>query len=188
MPAETSDPVPAPWSGFLDAIDARLTVPTDIHCIGGFVMTLQYGLSRATADVDVMEAAPTTALTELQRIAGRGSELEGRFRVYLQVVRVAMYPENYASRLVPMWPERFRRLRLFALEAHDLALTKLDRNSDVDRQDVQQLAAAGLINAATLRKRYEEEYRPNLASGEKKLDLTMRLWTEMCWPDRPPSP
>jgi hypothetical protein len=188
MPAKTADPIPAPWNVFLEAIDAQLSEPIELHCIGGFVITLQYGLSRSTADIDVMEAAPTSALAELQRIAGRGSALERRFRVYLQVVRVAMYPENYPSRLVPMWPARFRRLRLFALEAHDLALTKLDRNSDVDRQDVQQLAAAGLINAATLRKRYDEEYRPNLASGERKADLTMRLWIEMCWPEAPTSP
>ena len=188
MPAEGRDTVSAPWNEFHDAIDAQLSAPADLHCIGGFVMTLQYGLSRATADIDVMEAAPTGALTELQRIAGHGSELERRFRVYLQVVRVAMYPENYASRLVPMWPGRFQRLRLFALEVHDLALTKLGRNSDVDRQDVRQLAAAGLINAKTLQERYEEEYRPNLSSGEEKLDLTIKLWIEMCWPENPRSP
>lgn len=182
MPARPPDPVPAPWGEFLDALDSRLGAPTDLHCIGGFVMTLQYGISRATADIDVMEAAPTSSLTELQRVAGRDSELDRRIHVYLQVVRVAMYPQDYESRLVSMWPGRFRRLRLFALEAHDLALTKLERNSEVDRQDVQRLAAGGWINEAMLKERYETEYRPNLGAGEEKLDLTVKLWVEMCWP------
>ena len=73
-------------------------------------------------------------------------------------------------------------LGVFALEAHDLALTKLERNSDKDRQDIQALANSGFINEATLRERYVTEYRPNLASGEKKHDLTIELWVQMCWP------
>jgi hypothetical protein len=87
-----------------------------------------------------------------------------------------------------MWPDHaFEHLRLFALEAHDLALTKLERNSDVDRQDVRKLARVGFINEAALRERYAREYRPNLASGEKKHDLTIELWVEMCWPKVPES-
>jgi hypothetical protein len=100
-----------------------------------------------------------------------------------------MYPENYESRLVRMCEDvPMRRLRVLALEAHDLALTKLERNSDIDRQDVQALAAAGLIQKEVLLERYRTEYRPNLPSGEKKLDLTMELWVEMCWPGVAPSP
>ena len=38
-------------------------------------------------------------------------------------------------------------LRLFALEAHDLALSKLERNMERDRDDVQQLACAGYLRA-----------------------------------------
>ena len=53
---------------------------------------------------------------------------------------------------------------------------------DKDRQDVQSLAAAGFIDEATLRERYATEYRPNLAAGAEKQDLTMQLWVEMCWP------
>jgi hypothetical protein len=71
---------------------------------------------------------------------------------------------------------------VFGLEAHDLALTKLGRSLDKDRQDVQALASSGFINKATLLERYATEYRPNLASGEKEHDLTMELWLEMCWP------
>lgn len=70
-----------------------------------------------------------------------------------------------------------------ALEAHDLVLTKLERNWDVDRQDVQALAAAGFLDQTTLRQRYVTEFRPNLPSGAEKNDLTLNLWIEICWPD-----
>lgn len=72
-----------------------------------------------------------------------------------------------------------KNIRLFGLEPHDLALTKLDRNLDVDRQDVQGLAREGLINAETLRDRYIAEFRPNLGSGHSRHNLTMNLWVEM---------
>jgi Nucleotidyltransferase of unknown function (DUF6036) len=144
---------------------------------------MQYGISRTTADIDILSAVPADRLADLQRLAGQGSGLHRRFKVYIQPVPIAMYPENYESRLVRMWPGHgFTFLRVFALEAHDLALTKLERNSDVDRQDVQALAGGGFVNERTLRERYATEYRPNLASGEGKLDLTMKLWVEMCWP------
>ena len=32
------------------------------------------------------------------------------------------------------------------------------------------------------RERYEKEFRPNLVSGAERLDLTLNLWIEMCWP------
>jgi hypothetical protein len=82
-----------------------------------------------------------------------------------------------------MWPGlKSRHIQLYALEAHDLALTKLERNSDVDRQDVLDLARAGYLDAVTLQDRYSKEFRPNLVSNVEKDDLTLKLWIEMCWP------
>ncbi len=188
MSRSGGSPIPEPWGKFLAALDRLLKETVDLHCIGGFAITMQYGLSRTTADIDVLTAIPTGRLSDLQSIAGEGTDLHRRFRVYLQPVRITTYPENYETRLIRMWPDHeFERLRLFALEAHDLALTKLERNSDVDREDVQALALAGLINETALRERYTTEYRPNLASGQKKHDLTLELWADMCWPKEPGS-
>ena len=52
---------------------------------------------------------------------------------------VASLPESYAERLTEISPASLRRLRLFAMEPHDLALSKLTRNSPIDRHDVAQL-------------------------------------------------
>lgn len=130
-----------------------------------------------------MPDKPTAVTPEPWRaFLGAGSGLHRRFKVYLQAVPIGPARRG-SARLIPMCADLdLRRLGVFGLEAHDLALTKLERNLDRDRQDVQALAASAFINEATLLERYAKEYRPNLASGEKKLDLTMKLWVEMCWP------
>ena len=175
-----------PWVSFLRALDGVLNDAVQLHCIGGFVITMHFGLSRETSDIDILAAVPHGQLALLQRLGGQGSELHQQFKVYLQPVTVATYPEDYESRLLPMWTDlKLKNVRLLALEAHDLALTKLERNSDVDRQDVLALAGASHLDPATIRERYFKEFRPNVVSGAERLDLTLKLWTDMCWPDAP---
>jgi hypothetical protein len=129
----SSQSPPEPWVSFLKALDGALRDSVDLHCIGGFVITMHFGASRATSDIDILAAVPRGKLAELQSLGGSGSDLHRRFKVYLQPVTVASYTEDYESRLVRMWPAlKSKHLRLYALEAHDLALTKLERNSDVD--------------------------------------------------------
>ncbi len=175
---------PEPWASFLTVFDQLLQDRVDLHCIGGFVMTMQFGLSRTTGDIDILPASSARTLAQIQQLAGVESALHKQFKVYVQPVGIVTYPEDYESRLIRMWPEfRLDHLRIYALEPHDLALTKLERNREVDRQDVLGLARAGYLDAETLRSRYLNELRPNLVSGAEKCDLTLALWIEMCWPD-----
>jgi Nucleotidyltransferase of unknown function (DUF6036) len=70
-----------------------------------------------------------------------------------------------------------KHLTLSALDATDLALSKLERNLDRDRQDFERLFRAGLINLTVLEQRYHEELRPYLAVGDPgRHDLTLSLW------------
>jgi hypothetical protein len=55
------DNIPEPWFSFLKELDALATETVRMECIGGFVVTVLYGLSRATADVDVLEITPPSA-------------------------------------------------------------------------------------------------------------------------------
>jgi hypothetical protein len=96
----------------------------------------------------------------------------------LQHVAIATVPENYTQRLIPIFPKVFRRLRLFGLEAHDLALSKLERNSARDREDIKFLARAAPLDLSLLEGRYHSELRTYLANTDRH-DLTMRLWLEM---------
>ena len=172
--------VPEPWRSFFAEVDSRLSEDVQLHCCGGFVVTQLYGVARTTSDVDFLSVVPNVR-NELSRIAGKGSALHKKYRVYLDAVTVTTPPENYQERLVPMFPGAWRRLHLFALEAHDLALSKLERNFERDRDDVQQLARAGHLRPEVLNERYYSERRP-LISNEDRHDLTLRLWLDSYWP------
>jgi hypothetical protein len=61
---------------------------------------------------------------------------------------------------------------------YDLALSKLVRNSPIDREDVAQLARAVPLDPALLRARYERELRPIRIGDQERSDRTLRLWIE----------
>ncbi len=54
--------IPKPWGAFLKDLDRELERPIELHCLGGFVMTMLYGLTRPTADVDVLAVRPQVDL------------------------------------------------------------------------------------------------------------------------------
>jgi hypothetical protein len=161
----------------LVALDQQLTQDTELHCMGGFVLAEYYGLVRATGDVDVLESAGTDKAT-IARLAGRGSALHKRHRVYIDIVTVAEVPDDYDTRLLTMDIEELRRLRLKVFERHDLVLAKLCRNIDRDREDVVALARGPGLDIDVLRRRYQKELRPKLGRPERE-DLTLRLWIEI---------
>lgn len=77
-----------------------------------------------------------------------------KHEVYLDAVMVATPPEDYEARLTPLFPDTWRNLKLLALEAHDLALTKLESNFERDREDVRRLAPAGRLDREVLGAHY----------------------------------
>lgn len=175
MPPET---IPEPWLSFLKELDGTLSDEFHFHCMGGFVVTVLYGFSRTTSDFDVLVMVTTDErLRALVEVGGEGSALHKSYRVYLDCVTVAQVPENYEERLTEMFPGTFKHLRLFALNPYDLALSKLERNQQVDRDDVKHLAQAVPLDLAVLQERYREELRPYLGVPERE-DLTLKLWIE----------
>ena len=88
-----------------------------------------YGFPRPTADVDVLSIVPGTQRAFVLESAGKGSPLHKKHRLYINCVTVAAIPEDYEERLTEMFPGSFSRLRLLALDPYDIALTKLERNS-----------------------------------------------------------
>jgi Nucleotidyltransferase of unknown function (DUF6036) len=144
-----------------------------LQCLGGFVVTQHYGQGRETSDIDCIALIGSKAIG----FAGDGSDLHKKYRVYLQYVTIATPPCDYAGRLQGMFPEApWKHLKLFALDATDLALSKLERNFDRDREDFQLLFRADLIDLAVLEKRYYEELRPYLLSNLDWHDKTLSLW------------
>lgn len=167
-----------PWRSFLLDVDRRLAGPTELHCLGGFVLAARHALVRPTADVDIIEARGTTDLRALQEIGGRGSELARRHHVFLDIVTVATVPEDYEQRLVDIPFGEFKHLRLRAFERHDLVLAKLARNADHDREDVKHLAQRPGLDCNLLRERYQTELRFQFGNVTAA-DLTLELWLAM---------
>jgi len=178
-----SKQVPEPWRSFLGELDQHATEETRLDCMGGFVVTVLYGSSRETSDLDVLLIAPAGQRTLLLELGARGGKLHKKYRVYLDYVGVTKVPEDYEERLTEMFAGAFKRLWICALDPYDLALSKLERNLQRDRDDVKHLARTVPFDLDVLRERYEQEMRWQLGNPERE-DLTLKLWIEMIEEDR----
>ena len=172
------DEIPEPWRSFLGELDREAAEETRLDCMGGFVVTQLYGFARETADLDVLQIAPGEQRKRLFELGKQGGVLHKKYKVYLDHVGVAKVPEDYEDRLTEMYAGVYQRLRICALDPYDLALSKLERNIQRDRDDVKHLAQAIPLEIETLKKRYEKELRWQLGIPERE-DLTLKLWIEM---------
>ena len=91
---------------------------------------------------------------------------------------VASIPESYDERLTEFYGRRFKRIRLFIPDPYDLVPSKLSRNMERDRQDVEYLARIKSLNAEILRTRYFEELRTDLIGDLRQHDQTLEFWLE----------
>lgn len=176
--------VPEPWHSFLTELDDALSESVELHCIGGFVITLLYGLPRSTGDVDILLISPATQQAKLLEKAGKGSKLHAKHRIYLDFVTIVDAPYNYDERVTEMFPRVYQHLKLMALDPYDLALTKLSRNIERDREDVKYLARKAPLDLKVLKERYEQELRSHITGDPKRHDLTLQLWIEMIEEER----
>ena len=169
--------IPEPWLSFLRDVDQALGQSVEVHCLGGFVLAVLWGLRRPTGDVDFIEIEPFDAGDELLDIAGEGSELASRHKLQFHRVTIAQHPEEYASRLIDITPKGLLRLHLRALEVHDLVLAKLARNSPRDRADVEFLIRQNALDKHCLEHRFQKELRPYLLDEDREA-ATLKLWIE----------
>jgi len=169
--------MPEPWLSFLRELDAAVETEVRLDCMGGFVVTMVYGFSRPTADLDVLEIAPREASKPMLRLGMQGGPLHKKYKIYLDPVGVAHVPDNYEDRLTEIFPKCFQHLHLCALDPYDLALSKLERNIQRDRDDVKYLARTVPLDLEVLKQRYQKELRWQLGNPERE-DLTLKLWID----------
>lgn len=131
---------PEPWNSFFLEIDAAVAEKIELHCLGGFIVSVLYDLGRSTSDIDVIAISPRNESVRLIEMAGKGSDLHRRHGVFLDLVTIASVPDDYEQRLSGIFTEAFKHLRIFALDPYDIALAKLERNIQRDRDDVRCLA------------------------------------------------
>ena len=129
--APAADQPAEPWSSFLRDLDALLKGSIELRCLGGFVVTQQYGVGRTTSDIDFLTIIKQSPEDDIEALAGIGSPLNRKYGLHVQYVGVVTPPADYASRLTHMFPATsWKQLSLFALDPIDLALSKLERNAE----------------------------------------------------------
>ena len=52
------NPLQDPWAAFLRELDNLIAEPVCLHCLGGFVITMLYGSTRPTGDIDFLQVVP----------------------------------------------------------------------------------------------------------------------------------
>ena len=177
MPTRPRNSIPQPWLSFLHELDSAVHEEVRLHCMGGFVISTVYGFSRPTGDLDVLEIAPGEVGRSMLELGMRGGPLHKKYKIYLYHVGVAHVPEDYEDRLTEIFPGAFKHLRLLALDPYDLALSKLERNIQRDRDDVKHLARTVPLDLEVLKDRYQKELRWQQGNPERE-DLTLQLWIE----------
>jgi hypothetical protein len=84
--------------------------------------------------MDVLSIVPEEQSGTVLERAGEGSKLHKKYGVYIQPMGSSItLPENYAERRQELFVGHHKKLRLFGLDPYDLALSKLERNAQVDR-------------------------------------------------------
>jgi hypothetical protein len=133
---------------------------------------------RVTGDLDYIETCPDQASLLLEELAGRDSKLRSKYKLYFQRAGgVTDLPENYEERLIDL-PLGLKHLHLKALEPHDLALSKLSRNSPKDREDVKYLARHLRLDFSVIRQRFETEMKPLLPNSDRHESTLQVVWKE----------
>ena len=145
---------------------------------------MEYGISRPTVDIDVLDVAPPHVVQALMQEGGKGSPLALKHKIYLDFVGIANPPYDYESRLHAMYEGVFQHLHLMVKDPYDVALTKLKRDSDKDFQDMLQLAERIPFDLELFEKRYKEELRDNTTGKPEDNDLTFNRWIEGILEDR----
>lgn len=164
-----------PWHEFLTEIDEHLTAPTQITCIGGFVITNIHGFSRSTGDLDHVELQSEVP-DELHKIAGKGSALHKKYKLYVDYVGgIVTIPLNFDKRLVEV-PFELKTLKIFIPDVYDLILSKLERNSPKDQADVQFLANKYNLRFSILRARFDDEL--DFIPNRDRHVTTLNFWRE----------
>lgn len=137
---------------FLDDLDERWTeaLPARLtfRVIGSTALFLQTAYERGTKDGDVLRAErdgfDDAVCDELERLAGKESEMLERHGVYLDLVRSSLpyLPSD------PVWhgyPGGWGHIDLLVLDVADVCVSRLKRWMGSDREDVSQMISRGAL-------------------------------------------
>jgi len=158
--------------------------PVRMYVAGGAALHFHTG-TRVTEDVDAVFS---------KRVLFK-DDIEVSYRDPDGRVRLLYLDRNYNDTLGLLHEDAYedsqpvtipgvdkRRIDVRVLSPLDLAVSKLSRFADQDREDIESLAKHGLIDSASLRKRAEQAlggYVGDLGSVRTSIDIACRLIDSM---------
>lgn len=147
-------------------VDARLRTQISLFIIGGASAILGYNVSKVTNDVD------GDIDFELGKIFAEEVE-KLNLNLYLSSKGVFFPPDGYRSRS-KLKDFRKNKLRVWFLNQYDLAISKIDRGSEKDYDDIKRVHVKSPFDRTILIKIFNDEYINVVATGNKR-DKMMNL-------------
>lgn len=163
----------------LEGAPARV-FPIRMYVAGGAALHLLTG-ARVTEDVDATFSKKVMLGDDIQ-VSYRDPDGRARMvyldRNYNDTLGLLHADAYRDSRAVAVPGVDSKRLQVRVLAPADLAVSKLARFTDQDREDIELLARLGLVDSATLRRRAEEaleDYVGDPATVRISIDVACRL-------------
>lgn len=130
----------------------------DLYHLGRSALVWRYQATFSTKDIDVVQMR-TPLEEKAHELFGRDSAKAKELDLYLDLVAEGLppLPGGYKSRSKEV-PGNWRVIRLWELEEHDLAATKMKTFRPQDRQDLRFLCDQGALRADKLRKALEKAW------------------------------
>jgi len=128
-----------------------------LRVIGSAALMLGTGYSRGTKDSDILETAAIAGdvRRELLALAGRGSVLAVKYRLYLDIVGHAIPFLPQRPNFKPAGLARLKHFEVVVLDVTDVVVSKLKRFSANDAADIRAMAERGLLQPAALAARFQ---------------------------------
>jgi hypothetical protein len=152
-------------AAFLEDLDATLAQKAigqhlDLYHIGRSALVWEYDYLATTEDVDVLRPDGEEELVALALDQfGKGTKRARQHGLYLEVVELGFPPvPSWFRKRAKMVAGAWKVIRLYQLEPHDLAATKLTRFSAKDQGDVRLLCDLGLLDSAKLEESLNRAY------------------------------
>jgi hypothetical protein len=150
---------------FLQDLDDALKAQADgrrldLYHIGRSAIVWEYGSVATTQDIDVLIPEGDSDLVGLAlKLVGKDTSKAMQHGLYLEIVADALPPtpagyQKRAKEVQGPW----NVLRVYHLEPHDLAATKLRRFSAKDREDIRFLCDQELLDAEKLERMLEKAF------------------------------
>src|SRR5262245_16738332 len=150
---------------FLDRLDQELLPIAkgeerfELFLLGRAALVVSYRFPLFTNDIDIVSSWDSELERKAIALSGKESLLAKTLGLYLDPVSPGLppLPSGFRNRCESI-PGDWKVLRLWKLEVHDLAVSKLKSFRPRDREDLQALCDRGLLNPAKLRESLQEAF------------------------------